>query len=228
MLPIAELHVGVAVSHPLVANYLHHLLTLQLNLNPVLLPDPVIAPSLLPVDGDLVILIDLHDLPLPVSTCLEAFRLTRNVSAFVALDHPRASSDIAHLLFLGFSGFLAYDQIPERLGEVIGSVKKGEIWATADVLRKYVTLTSHRTTITESGSEVLTKREDQILDLLRKRYSNKEIATFLGICESTVKFHVSNVLAKLNATRRSDLSHNHTNHTALSLVCRNVVSSSHF
>jgi DNA-binding NarL/FixJ family response regulator len=122
-------------------------------------------------------------------------------------------------LFLGFSGFLPYDQIPEHLGEAIASIVKGEIWATPDVLRKYVTLTSHRTTITESGSEVLTRREDQILDLLRKRYSNKEIANFLGICESTVKFHVSNVLAKLNATRRRDLTHNHTN-SALSLVCR--------
>ena len=221
MLPVSELHVGVAVSHPLVANYLHHhLLTLKMNLNPVLLLGPAVTPSLFPVDGDLIVLLDLHDLPLPVSTYLDAFRLVRDVAAFVALDYPRSSTDIAHLLFLGFTGFLAYDQIPERLGEAIVSIIKGEIWATPDVLRKYVTLTSHRPTITESGSEVLTKREDQILDLLRKRYSNKEIATFLGICESTVKFHVSNVLAKLNATRRGDLSHNRTNHSALSLVCR--------
>lgn len=221
MLPPVELHVGIAVSHPLAANYLHHLLrTAKMNLNPVFLRDPVEAPSLLPVEGNRVVLIDLHDLPLPVSTYLDAFRLARNVSAFLALDYSRSSTDVAHLLLLGFTGFLTYEQAPEKLGQAIAAVIKGEIWATPEVLRKYVTLTSHRPMITESGSEVLTKREDQILDLLRKRYSNKEIALFLGICESTVKFHVSNVLAKLNATRRGDLTHNGTNHHALSLVCR--------
>jgi DNA-binding CsgD family transcriptional regulator len=72
-------------------------------------------------------------------------------------------------------------------------------------LRIYVDLTSARNSIRATGIATLTVRENQILDLLRRRYSNKEIANHFGISESTVKFHVSNVLTKLNVNDRRDV-----------------------
>lgn len=211
ILPAVQLHVGLIVSHSLAAHYLCDLLLgLDMNVNPVLLQNPIVATSGLPAHTRSVILFDLHDLPLPVSTYLDAFSMTFPRSAFLGLDHSRNVSEITDLLLAGFSGFLSYDQVPDLLGPAIASVAKGETWVTPDVMRKYMTITSHRSPITDSGTEVLTKRESQIRDLLKKRYSNKEIAMLLGICESTVKFHVSNVLAKLNFTGRRDLTHNGT------------------
>jgi|SRR5271154_221085 len=216
ILPAVQLHVGLIVSHSLVANYLCDLLLgLDMNFNPVLLRDPVVATSMLPANTRSVILFDLNDLPLPVSTYLDAFSMKFQSSALLGLDHSREASDIADLLLSGFSGFLSYDQVPDLLGPAIASVAKGETWVTQDVMRKYMRMTSHRAPISDSGTEVLTKRESQIRDLLKKRYSNKEIAMFLGICESTVKFHVSNVLAKLNFTGRRDLTHNSTSSLVL-------------
>jgi DNA-binding NarL/FixJ family response regulator len=207
LIPV-QLHVGLIVSHSLVAKYLCDcLLGLNMNCNPVLLQDPVVATTILPPHAQSVILVDLHDLPLPVSTYLDAFSVMFQSSAFLALDDSREVSDVAALLLSGFSGFVSYDQVPDLLGPAIASVVKGEIWVTPDVMRKYMTMTSHRSPVSDFGIEVLTKRESQIRDLLQKRYSNKEIAALLGICESTVKFHVSNVLAKLNATGRRDLTH---------------------
>jgi DNA-binding NarL/FixJ family response regulator len=206
VVPIVQLHVGLIVSHSLVANYLGDLLIgLDMNINPVLLRDPVVAASVLPAHTRSVILFDLHDLPLPVSTYLDAFGTMFQNCAFLGLDHSREVGEIADLLLSGFSGFLSYDQVPDLLGPAIASVAKGETWVTPDVMRKYMIRTSHRSPISDSGTEFLTKRESQIRELLQKRYSNKEIAMLLGICESTVKFHVSNVLAKLNATGRRDL-----------------------
>jgi DNA-binding NarL/FixJ family response regulator len=219
VLPAVQLHVGLIVSHLLVSNYLSDLLlTLDMNVNPVLLQDPVVATSRLPTHTRSVILFDLHDLPLPVSTYLDAFSMMFQSSAFLGLDHSREVSEIADLLLSGFSGFLSYDQVPDLLGPAIASVAKGETWVTPDVMRKYMTMTSRRSPISVSGVEVLTKRESQIRDLLRKRYSNKEIAMLLGICESTVKFHVSNVLAKLNATGRRDLTQHGTSSLALPIL----------
>ena len=51
----------------------------------------------------------------------------------------------------------------------------------------------------------MTPREIQVLHLVRRRLSNKEIAQLLAICESTVKFHVSNILGKLQVGSRQDL-----------------------
>jgi DNA-binding NarL/FixJ family response regulator len=221
VVPIVQLHVGLIVSHSLVAHYLCNLLLgLDMNVNPVILQDPGGATSMLTARTRSVILVDLHDLPLPVSSYLDEFSMVFQGATFLALDRPREVSEIADLLLLGFSGFLSYDQVPGLLGPAIASVAKGETWVTAEVMRKYMIITSRRSPISDSGTEVLTKRESQIRDLLQKRYSNKEIATLLGICESTVKFHVSNVLAKLNATGRRDLTSNGTCSRVLPIFSR--------
>lgn len=49
----------------------------------------------------------------------------------------------------------------------------------------------------------LTERETEILRLMTGGYSNKEIASSLGVAEGTVKNHVSNVLSKLGVRDRT-------------------------
>jgi DNA-binding NarL/FixJ family response regulator len=49
----------------------------------------------------------------------------------------------------------------------------------------------------------LTKREKEVLNELAKGKSNKEIASSLFITEKTVKTHVSNILAKLQLSDRT-------------------------
>ncbi len=55
-----------------------------------------------------------------------------------------------------------------------------------------------------SAHEVLTAREQTVLGYLAQGHSNKEIAQVLHISEHTVKFHVSEILAKLNAESRTE------------------------
>ncbi|BCX02509.1 MAG: hypothetical protein KatS3mg053_0447 [Candidatus Roseilinea sp.] len=50
---------------------------------------------------------------------------------------------------------------------------------------------------------VLTKREKDVLALLARGKSNREIATSLGIREKTVRNTVSRIYVKLNVTRRT-------------------------
>jgi len=49
----------------------------------------------------------------------------------------------------------------------------------------------------------ISKREYQVLEEIYKGLSNKEIADKLFLSESTIKTHVSNLLSKLNAKRRT-------------------------
>jgi DNA-binding NarL/FixJ family response regulator len=52
--------------------------------------------------------------------------------------------------------------------------------------------------------EALSPREVEVLGMMAEGFSNKEIAYRLGISEHTVKFHVTSVMAKLNAGSRTE------------------------
>jgi DNA-binding CsgD family transcriptional regulator len=56
----------------------------------------------------------------------------------------------------------------------------------------------------DAGAEELTGRELQVLRMIADGSGNKEIAVALGISEHTVKFHVAQILAKLNAASRTE------------------------
>jgi DNA-binding NarL/FixJ family response regulator len=54
------------------------------------------------------------------------------------------------------------------------------------------------------SDDPLTPREREVLHLLAAGLGNKEIATRLAISDHTAKFHVSQILAKLNAASRAE------------------------
>ncbi|WP_051006828.1 helix-turn-helix domain-containing protein [Streptomyces auratus] len=56
----------------------------------------------------------------------------------------------------------------------------------------------------ESGREALTSRETEILEHVARALSNRQIATLLSISEGTVKRHLRNIFAKLDARSRMD------------------------
>lgn len=61
----------------------------------------------------------------------------------------------------------------------------------------------------------ISKREYEVLQLIDKGHSNKEIADRLFVSESTVKTHVSNLLVKLDARRRTQAITNAKNYNII-------------
>jgi DNA-binding NarL/FixJ family response regulator len=171
---------------------------------PVVLTDHVKIAHPFPASQRVVVLIDLWGLPLPLTEYLDALSAAIPGCAFLALDSAKPEIDVARLLHSGIAGFITHAESSKLLGDAIQAVAEGRIWASREIIRIYVELTSQRFTVS-SGEEMLTARENQVLELLRKRYSNREMAQLLRISESTVKFHVSNVLTKLKAHHRRDL-----------------------
>jgi DNA-binding NarL/FixJ family response regulator len=71
------------------------------------------------------------------------------------------------------------------------------------VARGYIVLSDRREPLAETGGQTLTPRERDVLAMLARGLSNKNIAARLSLAENTVKFHVASILAKLDATTRT-------------------------
>ncbi|RSM83167.1 DNA-binding response regulator [Kibdelosporangium aridum] len=57
----------------------------------------------------------------------------------------------------------------------------------------------------EPAQTVLTERESKVVGLLARGLSNKDIGARLYISETTVKFHVRNIMRKLNVSTRTEV-----------------------
>lgn len=107
----------------------------------------------------------------------------------------------------GAKGLLTYAEAREHLPRALQSVSSGGYWVPRAVLSRFVesVLTTVRGRVPAAGPSNLSQREQQVLDSLLENLANKEIASKLYISERTVKFHVSNLLAKFGVRRRADL-----------------------
>ena len=97
----------------------------------------------------------------------------------------------------GALSYILKDTSPEALLSVIRSARNGEATITPRIAK---TLLDHPKPIREDG---LTEREIEVLKAIASGLSNKQIAADLDITERTVKSHVSNILAKLYLSDRT-------------------------
>jgi DNA-binding NarL/FixJ family response regulator len=113
-----------------------------------------------------------------------------------------------------FRGVLPANCPPGACPNAIRAICQGEIWLPRAWLSKLVaremsarvsgqTLLPHPPARAAKGSNVLSRREQEIAEFVRQGLTNKEIARQLNIMEDTVKKHLQNVFGKLGVRRRT-------------------------
>ncbi|GAA3781761.1 response regulator [Streptomyces phyllanthi] len=106
----------------------------------------------------------------------------------------------------GASGFLLKDALPEELLAGIRAVAAGDAVISPGLTRKLIdAFTTHlpgHTPEQKRQLEALTEREIEVLTAVAIGYSNAEVAEHLHLAETTVKSHVSRILAKIGARDR--------------------------
>lgn len=135
-------------------------------------------------------------------TGLEAARLIVNAgSARVLLLTLHDTAEyVRSALSAGATGYVLKDASREELLHAIRAVGAGRTALPNELLRLAVT---PATGPTETDLARLTRRELEVLALIREGMTNKAIARELGIGAGTVKVHVEKVIAKLGVTDRT-------------------------
>ena len=106
----------------------------------------------------------------------------------------------------GATGYLLKDTSAEALVEAIQAAARGEAFIQPSVASKVVaefTRLADQLPRPEPLAIPLSNREQQVLRLVAKGATNKEIASTLVIAEGTVKNHVTSILGKLGVRDRT-------------------------
>jgi DNA-binding NarL/FixJ family response regulator len=142
--------------------------------------------------------VTLLDLRMPVLDgvgVINELRQQETFARFVILTTYDSDNDIYRAIKAGAKGYLLKDARREVLLDCIRKVSRGETCIPPALVEKLA-----------SGirGETLTRREVEVLALLVRGRSNKEIAAKLFISETTVKGHLRSVFTKLNVLSRTE------------------------
>jgi DNA-binding NarL/FixJ family response regulator len=146
----------------------------------------------------------LMDISMPGMDGLEATRLIKAEMPYVRIVILTASDGERSLFDAvksGAQGYLLKSIGPEALVGALRGVSQGEA-PVSRLMAGRLLEEFARQAVGPMDADRLTSREREVLELVARGKSNKEIATVLSIAENTVKNHLKNILEKLHLQNR--------------------------
>lgn len=151
----------------------------------------------------------LMDIRMPGMGGLEATKRVKEQYPYVKIVMVTVSDDIAHLfdaLKKGAQGYLLKNLQPSDWIDYLKAICFDEAPMTRELAFRILKEFSPSDAAVKEGFETpLTPRETEILNLVAKGMSNREISDALDISEYTVKNHIKNIFHKLHLENRAQL-----------------------
>ena len=149
------------------------------------------------------------------STALDTLKAAREALAatrFAIVSAAGTRADILASLAAGFHGFISKRQSDTDILSAITDILSGRIYVPESLAElgegDVPSSRSYRETLptilTEADVLKLTKRQREVLSLIARGLSNKEIARALAIAEATTKIHLAALLRALGVRNRTE------------------------
>jgi DNA-binding NarL/FixJ family response regulator len=149
----------------------------------------------------------LMDLRLPTVSGVDAIRqIVEDLPdvRVLVLSATGEEADVLEAVKVGATGYLLKSATEDEIVDAVTRVSQGEPVFTPG-LAGLVLSEFRRVAAQEAGEPGLTPRENEILRLVAKGYTYREIAEQLYISQKTVQNHVQNILTKLQLRKRYEL-----------------------
>jgi DNA-binding NarL/FixJ family response regulator len=147
----------------------------------------------------------LMDINLPGISGIECIKLVKEKcpdTQFMMFTVYETDEKVVQALRAGASGYLLKRTEPKRIIESIKELNQGGSPMSSNIARKLLTIFVHEKAITKK--EILSDRENEVLQLLANGLLYKEIAERLYIGHGTVRQHIHNIYEKLHVSNRTE------------------------
>lgn len=122
----------------------------------------------------------------------------------VMLTVSDSDKDLLDAIQSGASGYLLKDLDAGEFVELLDGLQRGEAPMTRKTASRLLEKLSTESREKQGDRFALSDREIEVLRLVARGLANKAIATRLSISENTVKYHLKNILQKLNVRNRTE------------------------
>lgn len=158
------------------------------------------------LNPDIVVVNDLDHSPDRIKTLRRIVTAAPSSRAIILLDD--GEDGVAECFHAGVKGVFRHSQPPQQLVRCIEAVYDGQVWATsADLKLVLQAFASARPIqcVNANGENLLSPREQQVVEFVADGLTNHEIAEKLQIREHTVKNHLFKIYEKLGISTRVEL-----------------------
>jgi DNA-binding NarL/FixJ family response regulator len=153
-----------------------------------------------------VVLIDVHMPGGGGLAVIEAVKETHPDVKFLALSVSDAAEDVIALVRAGARGYVTKTIAPDELVDVITRIDGGDAFFSPRLAGFVLdAFAGEIEVVSDPEVDQLTVREKEVLRLIARGYTYKEVAKRLSISVKTVETHVSAVLRKLQLSNRHQL-----------------------
>jgi DNA-binding NarL/FixJ family response regulator len=147
-------------------------------------------------DIDLLLL----DLKMPLKdgfSLLDFCRKNYPLISVVVLSASKNIHDVERAIKAGAMGFIPKDTPSKVMLNALQLVMMGEIYIPRAISQQV-------DSDDKDTNDTLTPRQREVTSMMMKGYSNKKIASEMGITEATIKMHVTSIFKKLGVNNRTE------------------------